>query len=152
MNSEYEEYKDTVALANSNSNSIRIERNENKNSIYQIKTPFQITFMSSNGSSAQDFLSITTLSGSHSCHYQQKLSDHHAQYSNRELHIHDYFELLVVLEGTVHQMIEDKEYLYTPGSCCLINRSLYHLEDYSGPARVLFIGFSVDFIKELFED
>ena len=70
----------------------------------------------------------------------QTLSDHHRQYNSRNLHIHDYFELLIVLEGTITQMIEQKEYLYPAGSCCLINRSLYHMEDYTGPARVLFIG------------
>lgn len=146
------EHIGSIALANSSQNSIHIERNDKNNSIYQIKTPFQITFISCSGDSEQDFLSITTLSGNQSCHYQQALSDHHQQYNAKNLHIHDYFELLVVLEGSVRQMIEDKEYLYNPGSCCLINRSLYHIEDYSGSARVLFIGFSVDFIKELFDN
>lgn len=145
------EYPHMSAPANSSNNSIHIEINEDNHSIYQIKAPFQITFISCSGNSKNDLLNITTLSGQHSCHYQQMLSDHHRQYSAKNLHIHDYFELLIVLEGTVSQMIEDKEYFYTPGSCCLINRSLYHLEDYSGSARVLFIGFSVDFIKELFE-
>ncbi len=147
MNSEY---ADAFLLANSNQNSIHIERNEENNSIYQIRTPFQITFIACSGGSEQDYLSITTLSANQSCHYQLALTDHHRQYNAKNLHIHDYFELLVVLEGTVRQIIEDKEYLYTAGSCCLINRSLYHLEDYAGSARILFIGFSVDFIKNLF--
>ncbi len=145
------EYIDMTTPANSSDNSIHIEMNDENQSIYQLKAPFQITFISSSGGSKDDLLNITTLSGKHSCHYQQMLSDHHKQCNAKNLHIHDYFELLIVLEGTISQMIEDKEYFYAPGSCCLINRSLYHIEDYSGSARVLFIGFSVDFIKELFE-
>jgi AraC-like DNA-binding protein/mannose-6-phosphate isomerase-like protein (cupin superfamily) len=139
------------AAAVSSDNSIHIEMSEDNHSVYQIKVPFQITFISCSGGLPQDLLSITTLSGQHDCHYQQTLSVHHKQYGAKNLHLHDYFELLVVLEGTIGQMIEDKEYFYTPGSCCLINRSLYHLENYTDRAKVLFIGFSVDFIKELFE-
>ncbi len=139
------------APAVSSDNSIRIEMSEDNLSVYQIKVPFQITFISCSGGTGQDLLNITTLSGQHDCHYQQTLLIHHKQYNAKNLHLHDYFELLVVLEGTVSQMIEDKEYFYTPGSCCLINRSLYHLENYTGKAKILFIGFSVDFIRELFD-
>ena len=146
------EYSDSSILANSSQNSIHIELNQDNIGIYQIKAPFQITFISCTGNSEDDFLNITTLSGNRSLHYRQGIVPHHKQYHAKILHLHDYFELLIVLEGTITQRIEDKEYLYTPGSCCLINRSLYHMEDYNGAARVLFIGFSVDFIKELFED
>lgn len=137
--------------ANNSKNSIQIAMGEDMNSIYQIKTPFQITFISCNGTGPNDYLNITTLSGKYDCNYRQLLSTHHRQYNAGVLHFHDYFELVIVLEGNVRQMIEDKEYLYPSGSCCLINRSLYHLEDYTDASRVLFIGFSVDFIKELFE-
>lgn len=145
-------YLNTASIVNSTKNSIHIELNERNNTVYQIKTPFQITYISYNTQMDSQSLQITTLSGKSSHHYTQKLSDHHIQYNKRILHFHDYFELVVVLEGTITQLIEDKEYHYTPGSCCLINRSLYHIEDYSDSARVLFIGFSVDFIKKLFED
>lgn len=139
-------------VVNNAKNSIHIELNEQNNSIYQIKTPFQLTYIAYNSEEEPQTLNITTLSGKYAHQYTQKLSEHHLQFNKRILHFHDYFELVVVLEGTVTQLIEDKEYHYTPGSCCLINRSLYHIEDYSDSARVLFIGFSVDFIKKLFED
>lgn len=144
------EYTNIVLSEEFQNNSLLIKTSEANTSIYQLKTPFQVTYISCSGDKDQDLLNITTLSSHTSLHYSQKLSDHHRQYHSGNLHIHDYFELLVVLEGTVTQMIEHKAYLYTPGTCCLINRSLYHLEDYSGAARVMFIGFSVDFIQELF--
>lgn len=145
-------YSNVASIVNSAKNSIHIELNEQNNTVYQIKTPFQLTYIAYNSEIEPQTLNITTLSGKYSHQYTQKLSDHRVQYNKRILHFHDYFELVIVLEGTVTQLIEDKEYHYTPGSCCLINRSLYHIEDYSDSARVLFIGFSVDFIKRLFED
>jgi AraC-like DNA-binding protein len=54
------------------------------------------------------------------------------------------------LEGTIVQLIEGKEYLYPPGTCCLINRSLQHLEHYQARTKVLYIGMSPEFIMELF--
>lgn len=145
-------YSNVASIVNSTKNSIHIELNERNNTIYQIKTPFQLTYISYNSEIKPQTLNITTLSGKYAHQYTQTLSDHRIQYNKRILHFHDYFELVIVLEGTVTQLIENKEYHYTPGSCCLINRSLYHIEDYSDSARVLFIGFSVDFIKRLFED
>ena len=49
------------------------------------------------------------------------------------------------------QKLEDKKYLYPAGSCCLINQNILHIEKYIGEAQLLFIGLSVNFIKELLE-
>lgn len=67
-------------------------------------------------------------------------------------HRHDYFEFLLVLKGKVIQRIEDKEYLYTAGSCCLINRNIVHVERYIGECTILFLAFSNEFIQALMEE
>ena len=67
-------------------------------------------------------------------------------------HRHDYFEFLLVLKGKVIQRIEDKEYLYTAGSCCLINRNIVHVERYIGECTILFLAFSNEFIQTLMEE
>lgn len=122
----------------------------NINSLYKIVTPFQITCITCTGPGENDTINIETLAGDRAVSYKQPSTLHHAQYRARNYHFHDYFEVFVVLEGTIRQMIEGKEYLYPTGSCCLINRSLIHLEDYTEPAKVFFIGFSVDLIRRLF--
>ena len=68
---------------------------------------------------------------------------------NSRPHRHDYFEFLLVLKGKIIQKIEDKEYLYTAGSCCLINRNIIHTERYIGQCTILFLSFSNEFIREL---
>lgn len=147
-----EQFSFDASFINQASNSLDVSLNGNNNLIYQLKTPFQLTYIAYNSQIQPQIINITTLSGKSSFQYNLKMSDHMLQYSRHMLHFHDYFELLIVLEGTVTQMIENKEYQYAPGSCCLINRSLYHIEDYSDTTRILFIGFSIDFIKKLFED
>lgn len=143
-------YSDVASLVNNSKNSIHVEINELNSTLYQIKTPFQLTYIAYD----QDLqsMNITTLSGKYSHQYTLHQSDVKIQHDKRILHFHDYFELVVILDGTLTQLIEDKEYHYPAGSCCLINRSLYHSEYYTDSARVLFIGFSVEFIRGLFED
>lgn len=122
----------------------------NINSLYEIVTPFQVTEMRCAGAGADDMLYIRTLAGDRRLTYRQPVALHHAQYRCRNFHFHDYFEILIVLEGSIQQMIEGHEYLYPAGSCCLINRSLVHLEDYTGPARVFFVGLSTALLQKLF--
>ena len=64
-------------------------------------------------------------------------------------HRHNYFEFLFVLKGKILQEIEGKEYLYTAGSCCLINQNITHLEHFLEESTVLFLGLSTDFVREL---
>ena len=61
------------------------------------------------------------------------------------------FELMLVLEGEVIQQIEEKEYPYRAGTCCLVNRSILHNERFIGPAKLCFLGLSVDFVRSLTE-
>ena len=58
---------------------------------------------------------------------------------------------MIVLEGGITQRIEDKEYFYPAGTCCLINQNVLHVEKYTGEAKILFLGLSVGFIRELLE-
>ena len=58
---------------------------------------------------------------------------------------------MLVLEGEVIQQIEEKEYPYRAGTCCLVNRSILHNERFIGPAKLCFLGLSVDFVRSLTE-
>lgn len=50
------------------------------------------------------------------------------------------------------QEIEGKEYLYSAGSCCLINRNILHTEHFLGYGIILFIELSQEYVKELIHD
>ena len=56
---------------------------------------------------------------------------------------------MIILEGEVYQQIEGNDYQYSTGTCCLIDRNTKHREKFSGEAKLLFIGLSADFIRQL---
>lgn len=64
-------------------------------------------------------------------------------------HQHDFFELMVVIKGSAMQRIEDKEYFYPTGSCCLVNRNITHAERFLEEGILLFIQMSSNLLKEL---
>lgn len=119
-------------------------------SFFQLNAPFQVTYQFCSGTTAQDYLNTFTLSGSDSYFSHETMLLHNYHFTKHAPHFHDYFEIMLVLEGTVLQRIEDKDYLYNTGSCCLINRSLCHIETFNSSSKILFIGLSVELIEELF--
>ncbi|MDE7130437.1 MAG: AraC family transcriptional regulator [Lachnospiraceae bacterium] len=119
-------------------------------SFFQLNAPFQVTYQFCSGTATEDYLNTFTLSGSDSNFSHETMMFHNYRFMKHAPHFHDYFEIMLVLEGTVLQRIESKDYLYTTGSCCLINRSLCHIETFNSASRILFIGLSVEFIEELF--
>lgn len=119
-------------------------------SFFQLNTPFQVTYQFCSGTTAEDYLNTFTLSGGDSYFSHETMMFHNYRFMKHAPHFHDYFEIMLVLEGTVLQRIENKDYLYNTGSCCLINRSLCHIETFNSTSKILFIGLSVEFIGELF--
>lgn len=125
--------------------------NSNISSLYKLNSPFQITYEYCSGPDSEDYINIISLSPNGDSYFRESPELHNYIFHNKSPHIHDYYELLIVLEGSLSQQIEGKEYLYPAGSCCLINRNLCHKENFHQSARVLFLGFSVDFILSLLD-
>ncbi|MBD5453740.1 MAG: AraC family transcriptional regulator [Lachnospiraceae bacterium] len=135
----------------SSDSSIKVQNGESDFSrFYRMNVPFQLTLEYCNGSKPEDYVNIVTMSSTKAVLYQESLAGKNDPYKKNAPHLHDFFEFVIVLEGNIVQKIEGKEYLYTAGSCCLINRSLRHMEHYTSKCRVLYIGLSPDFITELF--
>ena len=136
----------------SQSSSINVQNiNSELNRFYHMNVPFQITLEYCNGSELDDYINIMTLSAEKSLMYQESAATKNFARTKDVMHYHDFYEFVIVLEGSIIQKIEGKDYLYAAGSCCLINRSLCHLEHYHAKTKVLFIGMSPDFISALFK-
>lgn len=58
-------------------------------------------------------------------------------------------ELMLVLEGEVLQKIEEREYLYPAGSCCLFRPGMTHLERFTARSKAVFIGLSDELLGKL---
>lgn len=118
---------------------------------YRMDVPFGLTLEYCSGVDAEDYVNIVTLSFDKAVLYQETYTQKNYSYAKGAPHFHDFFEFVVVLEGNIIQKIEGKDYLYTAGSCCLINRSLRHAEHYPAAAKVLYIGISPAFVTGLFD-
>lgn len=139
------------ALDSPNS-SINVQNGESDfGRFYDMNVPFQITLEYCDGADAEDYVNVVTLSFAKSVLYHETAALKNYSYAKNAPHFHNFFEFVIVLEGSITQRIEGKDYLYSAGSCCLINRSLRHLEHYHSRCKVLFIGLSPDFISELFD-
>lgn len=122
--------------------------NTEKNTWYDIPAPFQITYEYCRGTSPEDFCNILTLSPA-GTHFRTIPFSKYSGFNARPTHKHNFFEFLIVLKGNTIQKIEEKEFMYSSGVCCLINRNLSHTEKFTEETQLLFIGLSVEFVKEL---
>lgn len=64
-------------------------------------------------------------------------------------HQHDFFEIMFVMSGSTEQKIEDQNYLYHEGQCCLMNHTVRHRELPSKNTTLYFLMLSDDFISKL---
>ena len=84
------------------------------------------------------------------CLYFVNHTEEYADFSQiHRLHHHDFYELMFVIDGTVYQNIEHQRHLYPAGSCCLLNRNVYHTEEYRSSYRVVFLQLSSEFVASL---
>ncbi|MCM1537978.1 MAG: AraC family transcriptional regulator [bacterium] len=142
---------DMLRALDSSASSIHVQNGESDFSrFYHMNVPLQLTLECCNGSKPEDYVNIVTLSPTKAVFYQESLSLKNEPYRKNAPHFHDFFEFVIVLEGSMIQKIEGKEYLYPAGSCCLVNRNLRHMERYQTKSRILYIGLTPDFITELF--
>ncbi len=121
------------------------------NSYYDMSAPIQFTFSYCSGLCAEDYYNVVSVSPGEDYFYTSRIVSSFHKFNARPLHRHSFFELIIVLKGSIMQKLEDRQYLYPEGTCCLINQNVFHIERYIGKAQVLFIGLSVNFIKELLE-
>lgn len=73
----------------------------------------------------------------------------HPRHRN-ELHHHDYYELMYVIDGEIYQNIEYKRHIYPKGSLCLLNKNIHHAEEFTTDYRVVFIMIAEDLVNNLF--
>ena len=75
----------------------------------------------------------------------------HIEPNMNTLHQHDHFELMYVLRGELTHLIENCSYHYKAGDACLMNRNISHTEIPGKDCAVVFLNFSDDYIRDLFE-
>lgn len=131
-------------------NSIDIyDENSQVSLFFRLPTPFQMTYEVCSGIRDEDYLNVVTLSENEPFYLRESMQEHNAFFNRRAAHFHDYYEFLLVLEGTLIHQIEGKNYLYPAGTCCLINRNILHKETFKSASKICFFGFSARFLAGL---
>ena len=123
--------------------------NEPSNSFYQITSQYQVTYEYCSGNHDTDYFNTLILSPLENSLYTISMSQHKQYQVAQGLHYHDFYELMIVLDGNVIHKIGDREYPYGPGSCCLINRNVKHIERINSSCKLLYLDLSIDFINEI---
>ncbi|MGF2054717.1 AraC family transcriptional regulator [Vagococcus fluvialis] len=70
----------------------------------------------------------------------------------QRMHKNQDFELMYVLQGTLTNIIEDKEYICQSGEGCLLNTQISHTEELTENCYVLFLDISKEFLTNIFLD
>ncbi|MCD8395700.1 MAG: AraC family transcriptional regulator [Lachnospiraceae bacterium] len=123
--------------------------NSHVHRFYRMDKPFCITLEFCSGSEEDSYVNTVTLSPQKSLMGYQTLAAKNWFYTMSIPHFHNYYEFVIVLEGTITLYLEGTPYLLPSGSCCLLNCGLCHLEKYASRCMVLFIGLSVPFMEKL---
>jgi AraC-like DNA-binding protein/mannose-6-phosphate isomerase-like protein (cupin superfamily) len=73
------------------------------------------------------------------------------EFAHRPLHIHNFYELTIVLSGEIRIQIEDETRTYHSGDCCLCNKNTRHKEFYDTDFEIVLFMFREDYIRRLLE-
>ncbi len=122
------------------------------NSYLKILAPLQFTLEFCSGTGESDYINILMTSPSQTYTYHFYSEAEIRQFNSKPPHLHDFYELLIVLDGEIRQQIEQTEYIFGSGSCCLMNQNIIHKELFHSKATLLFIGLSKELVKNLAED
>lgn len=126
--------------------------NSGINSYIKILTPIQFTLETCCQSDDNNYLNFLMTSPRENTFYHFQTKEEIQQFNARPPHIHDFYELLIVLDGEIHQQIEQTDFVFHNGNCCLMNHNIVHKEVFSSNATLLFIGMSKELVKQLSDD
>lgn len=117
---------------------------------YSLKSSYQVSYQCYDGASKDGLFTYTALSPNEVSHSSMNAVDFFNFSNHRVLHHHDFYELMLVLEGSVVHRIESMNFTYSAGTCCLVNKNIRHVENYVDSGKLLFIDLSDDFLHEVF--
>lgn len=133
-----------------NNDTLLLEGRENGH--YRVLSSIDLIFETVHPSDAvQNFIvsHFTPISSSNMVFNREEASK---KIYTRGLHRHDYFEMLYIIHGEMYQIIENKRHLYKEGSLCLLNKNIWHSEEYSSDFRVVFLSLPTPLIDNILKD
>ena len=125
----------------------------------QVPNPF-VTFVDHDGRRLQsierDYLVIVDRRGSNATGYYMlsptdALSVQLPETADRlvSLHRHDYFEIVILLKGTLDFLVEGTRSRYLAGECTVINQNVLHRELPGSERLVVYVSLKADYLRGL---
>lgn len=96
--------------------------NSTINSYIKILTPIQFTLETCNRANDDKYLNFLMTSPRENTFYSFKTEKEINHFNMRPPHIHDFYELLIVLDGEIHQLIEKVLGWVIPAAACSYSR------------------------------
>ena len=119
---------------------------------FKMQTPLQLEYIAMHPDDPVEYFSMASIAPEHHYYVSLTREEIHEEIPKIQLHHHAYYELLFVLNGEICQIIENKRHLYTPGSCCLLNKNVLHAEEHLTDFEVAFLGISDEILADVYRD
>ena len=119
---------------------------------YKMEVPLQVEFISMRPDDPLEHYTMVSVIPEHIYHAALTKEEVGSMFVRPRLHRHSYYELAFVLSGNLFYNIENRRHLYTPGSCCLLNRNVLHMEEHETDFDVMFLGISDEVLRDVYRD
>ena len=118
---------------------------------HHLDGPFNLYFSTHHPDSSETALIIMQSSPIQNMYVTLNAKEMDIQSRMSTLHRHDFYELMFVIDGDIYQNIENPRHYYPQGSCCLMNKNVFHQEEYGGYHRIAFLQCSEEYLLQLME-
>ena len=119
---------------------------------FKMDYPLQLEYITLHPADKENYFTMISIAPDRYYRATLPYRDLAARFAKKLLHRHSYYELLYVISGTVYQLIENERHLYTPGSCCLLNKNVLHTEEHETDFEVAFVGISDALLADVYRD
>lgn len=126
--------------------------NDQTYSNFKMLFPIQLEYISFHPDNADEYFNMASIAPDRTYYASISRDEIGGRLKGIHLHRHSFYELLFVIEGSVYQVIENKRHLYTPGSCCLLNKNVLHTEEHETDFEVAFLQISDEVLADVYKD
>lgn len=117
---------------------------------FEMDFPFLITLVSNRQENPNGNYIFSFFGPDFFTYYSYDKAEIHESKKDGILHLHNYYELMYVIDGTVHQKYDSGYKVYGSNSCCLLNSNILHNESRSTSSyTAIYLGLSHSLFKEI---
>ena len=130
----------------------KVEHSGQTYSDFKLEFPVQLEFITMHPDDNKEYFSMGSIGPDRSYYAVTSRDEIGDRLIKNGLHHHSFYELLFVMSGQVYQVIENRRHLYTPGSCCLLNKNVLHTEEHETDFEVAFLQISDEVLADIYKD